>query len=71
MNTIGIKPAAQRPRPHCLVNYCAAWKRPCGCGYISANTPCAHPVHRARQDELPTIKTQVDGGEQLRFEEEL
>ncbi len=30
----------------CVVDDCPAWRRPCGCGYLSAGTPCRHPRWR-------------------------
>jgi hypothetical protein len=53
---------APQLRPECVP--CQAWRKPAGCGWLAAGTPCRNS-RRAAQAELPTLKAQVDGGEQL------
>ena len=58
---------ARTPLPACLVLDCDAWRKAAGCGHLAARTLCL--ARRRMQTELPTVKMQVDGGEQLRMME--
>lgn len=35
-----------RKEPECIVTDCRAQRRPCGCGYLVAGTPCRNPHRR-------------------------
>lgn len=46
------KPQSKTPRPAC--GDCLAWQRPCGCGYLDAGLPCAHPTEKRRFQQEQT-----------------
>jgi len=36
----------RRAMTECCIADCPAWRRPAGCGYLAAGTPCGHPRWR-------------------------
>lgn len=39
-------------RCECIVVKCLAWKRPCGCGFLDAGTPCRNPQRRDEWERI-------------------
>jgi len=56
---------ARTPLPAC--GDCQAWRKTAGCGHLAAGTQCLQ--RRRVQAELPTVREQVEGGEQLELME--